>query len=555
MNYKPQFDAISEDTINCFYFSTEANDDISYWDNLCIDINKTIQNLSSEYLWHKDKLEVFPQILNEEQYDSQPHLFSSTCYGDNIEDEWFIVYIIFELTKQFDKLIVHVTDIDGDFILIEAADFLPQWMNPVSTEKRVFIFKGEVHIIPETLVGVDTDLDFSDSIKYIINHPQETKASDNIQSSIAKRIAGYPAKIKENIHRAIIELPLDAAAVLSIDPSLISHVVNAYCHHDVIDEKVCKNIKFQDTTCIKLSFTRCQYAMLTHSKDMKTLTHTFASKKDKKSILGLKLYCGYKIILNEVSDIFNSKEYAKYISSLKSNGYFKGNIDGSKDYVALLEKAKEYFVTMLTPSNKNISNKMNQIIASEEFQRQKDELKNRMQDSDEDSDDWLNINPEQLNELLNSRYGKQANIKDELTPQSISKHLSSFLHKSSDFEGIELNDQDDEIHDDKIEFDCEGFSDALQDMLKLISSNNAQDIDSGNDLSDDELEKNLDYEIKESLSTDMLNEDPTERNKSMFNNIMQSIKEEEGFTGPSSNLLNSIGIKKNDLLDSDDDDE
>lgn len=68
MSYKPQFDTISEDTINCFYFSTEANDDISYWDNLCIDINKTIQNLSSEYLWHKDKLEVFPQILNEEQH-------------------------------------------------------------------------------------------------------------------------------------------------------------------------------------------------------------------------------------------------------------------------------------------------------------------------------------------------------------------------------------------------------------------------------------------------------------------------------------------------------
>ena len=33
------------------------------------------------------------------------HLSGSTNYGDNIEDEWFIVYLIFQLTKQYPGLV------------------------------------------------------------------------------------------------------------------------------------------------------------------------------------------------------------------------------------------------------------------------------------------------------------------------------------------------------------------------------------------------------------------------------------------------------------------
>lgn len=69
------------------------------------------------------------------------HLISSTCFGDNIEDEWYIVHIIFELTKQFTDLIVQVKDSDGDFLLIEAADYLPKWANPDNTENRVSYFE------------------------------------------------------------------------------------------------------------------------------------------------------------------------------------------------------------------------------------------------------------------------------------------------------------------------------------------------------------------------------------------------------------------------------
>ena len=34
-----------------------------------------------------------------------PHLYGKTCYGDNIEDEWLIVYLLFNLTKQVEGLV------------------------------------------------------------------------------------------------------------------------------------------------------------------------------------------------------------------------------------------------------------------------------------------------------------------------------------------------------------------------------------------------------------------------------------------------------------------
>lgn len=65
------------------------------------------------------------------------HLLSTICFGDNIEDEWFIVHLLLEISKIYNHLIIQVEDNDGDFLLIEAADYLPPWANPETTENRV----------------------------------------------------------------------------------------------------------------------------------------------------------------------------------------------------------------------------------------------------------------------------------------------------------------------------------------------------------------------------------------------------------------------------------
>jgi hypothetical protein len=65
------------------------------------------------------------------------HLYGITYFGDNIQDEWFVVSLLFHLTREFAGLIVRACDSDGEFLLIEAAEHLPQWANPETCEQRV----------------------------------------------------------------------------------------------------------------------------------------------------------------------------------------------------------------------------------------------------------------------------------------------------------------------------------------------------------------------------------------------------------------------------------
>ena len=58
-------------------------------------------------------------------------------YGDSVEDEWTVVYVLRELSKHHADVWIQVVDTDGEFLLIEAADVLPQWLTPENSENRV----------------------------------------------------------------------------------------------------------------------------------------------------------------------------------------------------------------------------------------------------------------------------------------------------------------------------------------------------------------------------------------------------------------------------------
>lgn len=71
--------------------------------------------------------------------DVPAHLGGVTQFGDNVEDEWFIVYLLKHITQTFSDVAAVVYDNDGQFLLIEAAEHLPKWLDPDSSENRVSI--------------------------------------------------------------------------------------------------------------------------------------------------------------------------------------------------------------------------------------------------------------------------------------------------------------------------------------------------------------------------------------------------------------------------------
>lgn len=401
-----------------------------------------------------------------------------------------------------------------------------------------------MHIIPPSMIDLDKEIIVKDAINFIVKYTNETKSPIEVDNVIKQRVVQYPQKIQTNIHRAVVELPVSITALLSMKPNLISSIVHAYCNKDIYSKKLSKTVDLHETVDTSVTFTKCLYAMLVHSKSSISKIN-----KLKKFDLGLKLNIGYNILLGTSADIFSTEQWNKFIKNLKNIGYFKGNLEGSKDYVQLFETAKQYFISNECSENMTAALEINQLLQSEEFKIQVENLKNVDTCLIDDNDDWLNIHPNQLEDILSSRYGKQAKFsdKDVITPETISNNLSKFLKEPSDFEGIETNHTAN-IDNDKIDFDANMFSDMVENILDSIVPEDNESATSDFDFSEDEVEGDTlqDIELKTSLIS-------LDTNSDSLLNFKQSIREEGCSSGPSSILLKTIGINKAEILDSDDD--
>ena len=65
-----------------------------------------------------------------------PCLWGMAQFGDNLEDEWFIAWLLCELTARIPGTAARVWDNDGEFLLIEAAYSLPRWLKPETATSR-----------------------------------------------------------------------------------------------------------------------------------------------------------------------------------------------------------------------------------------------------------------------------------------------------------------------------------------------------------------------------------------------------------------------------------
>lgn len=89
------------------------------------EINKKVSSYVKDYIWHKDpfflkKVEVSENNGNPYKFNifslrllprhflelGIPHLHGITHFGDNIEDEWFIVALLMRLTEEISGLVV-----------------------------------------------------------------------------------------------------------------------------------------------------------------------------------------------------------------------------------------------------------------------------------------------------------------------------------------------------------------------------------------------------------------------------------------------------------------
>eukprot|EP00741_Cyanophora_paradoxa_P006095 tig00000983_g5910.t1 len=204
-----------------------------------------------------------------------PHLWGYCRYGDNIEDEWFIVYLLLELTRRFRDLTARVFDSDGEFLLIESALAIPKWMQPQNSENRVFLRGGEVHIVPMprtpgeiALLPVQPSLE--QGLAAVRSAAVDTRASEAVQEAVRARVRGHPERgLRESCHRAACVLPADVALALARRPHLVAHATRAFCERDLAAMRDCARMERfppEPSARLRVRFTRCLYAQLSCQK-------------------------------------------------------------------------------------------------------------------------------------------------------------------------------------------------------------------------------------------------------------------------------------------------
>lgn len=110
----------------------------------------------------------------------------------NVDEEWLVVYCLFELSKAKSDLVIRVHDDDGEILLIEAANHLPRWLESSTSKDRVYIYQGRVHIIPE---HIDIKLLNKHDIASIVrDNKTKTLADNSIQKAIQEQLKCMPDK-------------------------------------------------------------------------------------------------------------------------------------------------------------------------------------------------------------------------------------------------------------------------------------------------------------------------------------------------------------------------
>lgn len=523
-------------------------------------------------------------------------MHGKTDYGDSVEDEWLIVYIIRELSKSFPQAWARVWDADGEFLLVEAANVVPEWLTPEMDSNRSWIHDGRLYIIPpdSSASKAPRPLTLPDAVSRIKADPGSLYHSLLVENEALYRLEKYPDYITSTLHYATARVPRKVAYILHEQPKAVAPAVEKFYLRDPVSLKPLSSqagpLTFppEDFVTISIRFTKVLYAQLYSQRSEspprwesamdkavgKSPSATDAElKSQSRAEIGMKLSCGLEMMMREAK---------------------KSNSRVIREVSLLLEDLEEDGPDSLP--------------TDEEIRSWKDVDR-------EDDESWMDIDFNDLERELRGKSGgangesSQSGFGDPNTQADLRKMVSrfeSFMNdESAGVEGAELdneseagdeNDDDEGDSDDEIDFDESEYLNMMKEMMGIplgATSGAAERADEGGlgedtgyDSETEEIKRmaaHMESELKEhgALKLDAnpakhlglqdakgkQKEGPAEiedvRNKlaeahvedddsgdeevdvdyNLAKNLLESFKGQAGMAGPVSNILGMMGIQ------------
>ena len=288
--------------------------------------NELKKKYLKDYIWQREafELRLHPQLPSpiSPQDQSQPtakdetnrpYLKGRTNFGDSIADEWLIVYLLLDLSRQFPDAWIRIYDTDGEFLLIEAAAALPKWLNPDVAEYRVWISNGHLRIIPlpSDENASSRSLELQTALDFIATSPEKLIISPFVEDEAFHRIREYPSAISASFHHALVSLPRRLAYILHRSPSYISPAIESFYLRDPVSlrplaTKDTSTLHFapEDFITASVKFTKVGYAQLRSQvfDPPPAWTGVIPRLEDVKVEMGMKVACGMEMLVADAQN-------------------------------------------------------------------------------------------------------------------------------------------------------------------------------------------------------------------------------------------------------------
>ncbi len=287
-------------------------------------LNVLEKKFLKEYIWQRDSIKL--DLVRE---GHQWLLRGRMNYGDSVADEWLVVYFLRELSQEFKDAWIRVYDSDGEFLLIEAANALPNWLSPEVSENRVWINNHRLLIIPFGKQEEPGPLTQAAALQILSDTPARPQHYVKVEKEAFHRLNSYPAAISENQHHATLPLPRKAAHLLHINPAYIAPAVEAFYLRDPISVRLLQPEKSQvsltfspeDFVEVSVRFTKVLYAQLLGQNWsppeawQSALDNLIKSGKPaEKSEIGVKLAAGMQMLVSH--NLFSDRKATREIKLL-----------------------------------------------------------------------------------------------------------------------------------------------------------------------------------------------------------------------------------------------
>ncbi len=292
------------------------------------------KKLLKGFIWQREEF----QLLLERE-GARNFLRGRTNFGDSVTDEWLIVYILRELSKQFPQTWTRVVDTDGQFLLSEAANALPLWLNPEIADFRVWINNGKLLIIPldkpggkcSTINSESDELDLDAAFFCLEKAQPRLLHSPKMETEAFYRLRNYPQQIPDSLHHAVVRIPRKLAYLLHKDVSYISPAVEAFYLRDLVALRPLQTKNYSalhfgpmDFVSMSVAFTRVGYAQLKSQQfevpaSWVTATINAKSVDKSKAEMGMKICCGFEMLMSDPhnKDMKAVREIKLFLDDLK----------------------------------------------------------------------------------------------------------------------------------------------------------------------------------------------------------------------------------------------